>query len=82
MGDGDYYWGLYRDYFRDPFPHFQLGARECPGVQTSGVKGFVALTSPATPCVRDPKALNPRTLRLPSWYLLGLNMGVSENRGP
>ena len=21
MGSGDYYWGLYRDYYRDRFPH-------------------------------------------------------------
>ena len=24
MGDGDYYWVLYRDYYRDPFPHSLL----------------------------------------------------------
>ena len=28
MGYGDYYWGLYRDYYRDPFPHSLLSARE------------------------------------------------------
>ena len=25
MDYGDYYWGLYRDYYRDPFPHSLLG---------------------------------------------------------
>ena len=24
MDYGDYYWGLYRDYYRDPFPHSLL----------------------------------------------------------
>ena len=24
MHHGDYYWGLYRDYYRDPFPHSLL----------------------------------------------------------
>ena len=24
----DYYWGLYRDYYRDPFPHSLLSTRE------------------------------------------------------
>ena len=27
-GDGDYYWGLYRDYCRDPFPHSLLSTRQ------------------------------------------------------
>ena len=27
MGSGDYYWGLYRDYYRDPFPHSLLSTR-------------------------------------------------------
>ena len=28
MDYGDYYWGLYRDYYRDPFPHCLLSTRE------------------------------------------------------
>ena len=28
MGYGDNYWGLYGDYYRDPFPHSLLSARE------------------------------------------------------
>ena len=28
MGYGDYYWGLYRDYFKDPFPHSLLSTRQ------------------------------------------------------
>ena len=28
MNIGDYYWGLYRDYCRDPFPHSLLSTRE------------------------------------------------------
>ena len=28
MNYGDYYWGLYRDYYRDPFPHSLLSTRE------------------------------------------------------
>ena len=28
MGYGDHYWGLYRDYYRDPFPHSLLSTRE------------------------------------------------------
>ena len=28
MDYGDYYWGLYRDYYRDPFPHSLLSTRQ------------------------------------------------------
>ena len=28
MGYGDYIWGLYRDYYRDPFPHSLLRTRQ------------------------------------------------------
>ena len=28
MGYGDYYWGLYRDYYRDPFPDSLLSTRQ------------------------------------------------------
>ena len=28
MGYGGYYWGLYRDYYRDPFPHSLLSTRQ------------------------------------------------------
>ena len=28
MDHGDYHWGLYRDYYRDPFPHSLLITRE------------------------------------------------------
>ena len=28
MDYGDYFWGLYRDYSRDPFPHSLLRTRE------------------------------------------------------
>ena len=28
MNRGDYYWGLYRDYYRDPFLHSLLSTRE------------------------------------------------------
>ena len=28
MGYGDYYWGLCRDYYRDPFPYSLLSTRE------------------------------------------------------
>ena len=27
MGYGDDYWGLYKDYYRDPFPHSLLDSR-------------------------------------------------------
>ena len=28
MDYGDYCWGLYRDYYRDPFPHSLLSTRQ------------------------------------------------------
>ena len=28
MAYGDYYWGFYRDYYRDPFAHSLLSTRE------------------------------------------------------
>ena len=36
MDYGDYYWGLYRDYCRDPFPHSLLSTRQ---LSTSQMKG-------------------------------------------
>ena len=42
MGYGDDYWGLYRDYYRDPFPHSLLSTREFGLVRVWGfrVQGF------------------------------------------
>ena len=42
MDYGDYYWGLYRGYYRDPFPHSLLSTREIgkipsPLYQTGGL---------------------------------------------
>ena len=37
MGYGDYYWGLYRDYYRDQFPHSLLSTRQL----LSTVLGFL-----------------------------------------
>ena len=31
MDYGDYCWGLYRDYYWDPFPHSLLSTREISG---------------------------------------------------
>ena len=31
MDYGDYYWGLYRDYYTDPFPHSLLSTRQSTG---------------------------------------------------
>ena len=28
MDYGDYYWGLYRDYYKDLFPHSRLSTRQ------------------------------------------------------
>ena len=28
MDYGDYSWGLYRDYYRDPFPHILVSTRQ------------------------------------------------------
>ena len=40
MGYGDYYWGFYRDYYRDPFPHsLQAPDRLCPVLMASAVLG-------------------------------------------
>ena len=31
MDYGDYYWGVYRDYCKDPFPHSLLSTRQNSG---------------------------------------------------
>ena len=31
MGYGDYYWGLHRDYYRDPLPHSLPSTRQSSG---------------------------------------------------
>ena len=39
-----YYWGLYRDYYTDPFPHSLLSTRESGGLAIPGFgHGFRAL---------------------------------------
>ena len=40
MGYGDDYWGLYRDYCRDPFPHSLLSIKHWTGTPKA------ALTAP------------------------------------
>ena len=40
MDHGDYYWGLYRDYSKDPFPHSLLSTREFLQTDPSMVSGF------------------------------------------
>ena len=39
MDYGDDYWGLFWDYYRDPFPHSLLSTRKSKGL---GVQGFRA----------------------------------------
>ena len=34
-----YIWGLYRDYYKDPFPHSLLSTREFGAVQGFGAPG-------------------------------------------
>ena len=36
MDYGDFYWGLCRDYYRDPFPHSLLSTRESLGIHLEG----------------------------------------------
>ena len=44
MGDyGDYYWGFYKDYHRDPFPHFIVSTRESSSGFKAWGQGFPAL---------------------------------------
>ena len=40
MGEWDYYWGLYRDYYRDPFPHSLVRTRQKGVIQSAFAKGF------------------------------------------
>ena len=40
-GYGDYYWGLYKYYFRDPFPHSLLRTRQQCQVSVSTVHTFL-----------------------------------------
>ena len=46
MGYGDYHWGLYRDYYRDPFPHSLLRTRQ----QTLNLS-----TKALTPSISNPR---------------------------
>ena len=49
MGYGDYYWGLYRDYYRDPFPHSPLSTRQLRvGVLDSRLQALMLLGLGAT----------------------------------
>ena len=38
MNIGDYYWGLYSDYYRDPFPHSLLSTRQTRTPRLSPIK--------------------------------------------
>ena len=43
MGSGDYYWGLYWGYYRDPFPHSLLSTREINWKDLEGLDAFQGL---------------------------------------
>ena len=59
----DYYWGLYRDYNRDPFPHSLLSIRQIMRIlawisrPSSGVPE--SLKPEIKPKPLKPRALNP-----------------------
>ena len=65
MDYGDYYWGLYKDYHRDPFPHsllrtwkkIQLVAKSSPKPETLSVSA---------------ETRNPKPLNQPSGSILDL----------
>ena len=40
MDYGDYYWGLYRDYYRDPFPQSLLSTRQSLLIFLRGLGGL------------------------------------------
>ena len=41
MGYADYYWGLYRDYYRDPFPHSLLRTRQSLKARANKLPGVL-----------------------------------------
>ena len=47
MDYGDYYWGFYRDYYGDPFPHSLLSTRKLM-VNVEQPRRRTALWSPST----------------------------------
>ena len=58
MDYGHYYWGLYRDYYRDPFPYSLLSTRQSSmgtvRIQTR-LPGYTTVgdINPALPRIRD-----------------------------
>ena len=56
MDYGDYYWGLYRDYYRDPFPHSLLSIRQYSAELFQTGVGFRASSRGcSTPVSETPK---------------------------
>ena len=47
MDIGHYYWGLYRDYYRDPFPHSLPSTRQTKELRVSSNRGLA--TKPLLP---------------------------------
>ena len=65
MDYGDYYWGLYRDYYRDPFPHSLLSTRKLRG-------STFANQSPNTTSKALKLRLRVRALGFRMWSVSGL----------
>ena len=70
MGYWDYYWGLYRGYYKDPFPHSLLSTRqyrEPSGIVVVIIYGSMlqvgcwatAKVNPEERIARAPQTLNP-----------------------
>ena len=76
MGYGDYYWVLYRDYYRDLFPH------SLPGHQTQEMGCRCVLRSPRDPfkgALKIPLKGKPRRQNCSDFQSRALGLPVSRH---
>ena len=63
----DYYWGLYRDYYTDPFPHSLLSTRQFLTIRVLGLR-IQGLGRKLEPEILNPKIGHPDLVqRLKRW---------------
>ena len=71
MDYGDYYWGLYRAYYRDPFPHSLLSTRQYySGFTVNRSRDAASSAAAPTPAPRAPGTADLVYLQSPLQFLL------------
>ena len=77
MDIGDYYWGLYRDHYRDPFPHSLLRTKQIVHV----TKRLQSDSNSATLRGAEQQAPSSAKLKSPSTFAKEIELPAEAFRG-